>query len=131
MGFFSKSDKSPNTGATIIAQGTLMKGGIETKGSVYIDGRFEGMISSESSIVVGKTGEFIGEIKSKSLTVNGMVDGIIHAEDVVILGEGKVIGRMQYQSLSIEPNGIFEGEGRVKDSTLTSKYEKLNHSSHE
>lgn len=125
MGFFSKSNKPSSQGTTIIAQGTFIKGGIETKDSIYIDGRFEGIISSEGSIIIGKSGEFIGEIKSKSLTVNGIVDGIIQAEDVVVLEEGKVIGKMQYQSLSIEPNGVFEGEGRVKGISNIEQYEKL------
>mgnify|MGYP003982016693 FL=1 len=128
MGFFSKSNKSSseNTGTTIIAEGTHMKGGIDTQGSVYIDGKFEGVISSESSINIGTTGEFIGEIKSKSITVNGIVDGIINSDDIVILEEGKIIGKICYQSLSIEPNGVFEGEGKMRNSTLVSKYDQLN-----
>ncbi|MBT3281284.1 MAG: polymer-forming cytoskeletal protein [Campylobacteraceae bacterium] len=128
MGFFSKSNKSSseNTGTTIIAEGTHMKGGIDTQGSVYIDGKFEGVISSESSIIIGTTGEFIGEIKSKSITVNGIVDGIINSDDIVILEEGKIIGKICYQSLSIEPNGVFEGEGKMRNSTLVSKYDQLN-----
>jgi cytoskeletal protein CcmA (bactofilin family) len=103
-----------------------MKGGIDTQGSVYIDGKFEGVISSESSIIIGTTGEFIGEIKSKSITVNGIVDGIINSDDIVILEEGKIIGKICYQSLSIEPNGVFEGEGKMRNSTLVSKYDQLN-----
>ena len=128
MGFFSKSNKSSseNTGTTIIAEGTHMKGGIDTQGSVYIDGKFEGVISSESSIIIGTTGEFIGEIKSKSITVNGIVDGIINSDDIVILEAGKIIGKICYQSLSIEPNGVFEGEGKMRNSTLVSKYDQLN-----
>ena len=128
MGFFGKSNKSSseNTGTTIIAEGTHMKGGIDTQGSVYIDGKFEGVISSESSIIIGTTGEFIGEIKSKAITVNGIVDGIINSDDIVILEEGKIIGKICYQSLSIEPNGVFEGEGKMRNSTLVSKYDQLN-----
>jgi len=32
---------------------------------------------------------------------------------------------MQYDELSIEQNGIFEGEGKKKNSTLCSQYNKL------
>ena len=128
MGFFSKSNKSSNenTGATIIAYGTHMKGGIDTKGAVYIDGRFEGIISSDDSITIGTTGEVIGEVNSKAVTINGTIDGIINADNIIILGHGKVIGKMQYQSLSIESSGIFEGEGKVRNSNLVSQYNQLN-----
>ena len=47
MGVFNKSDKgsTPN-GATVIAQGTCIIGGISTKGTVHIDGKFEGVIAT-------------------------------------------------------------------------------------
>jgi cytoskeletal protein CcmA (bactofilin family) len=98
---------------------------IDTKGSIFIDGRFEGIIVATQDVTIGKNGEVLGEIRSKILTVNGMIDGLFDVEQVNILGSGRVIGKMQYDELIIEHNGIFEGEGKKKNSTLSSKYNKL------
>ena len=132
MGVFGKADKQAKsqTGTTVINNGTIFKGMIDTKGSIYIDGRFEGIIVATEDVTVGKNGEVLGEIKSKVLTVNGLADGLFEVEQVNILGFGKVLGKMQYNELVIEQNGVFEGEGKKKNSTLTSKYNKLEINEH-
>ena len=127
MGIFSKTSKQPKqqNGTTVINSGTAFKGMIDTKGSIYIDGKFEGIIVATQDVTIGKNGEVLGEIRSKILT-----DGIFDVEQVNILGFGKVIGKIQYDELLIEQNGIFEGEGKKRNSTLTSKYNKLEINEH-
>ncbi len=132
MGIFSKVSKrsEQQDGTTVINSGTSFKGMIDTKGSIFIDGRFEGIIVATQDVTIGKNGEVLGEIRSKVLTVNGMIDGLFDVEQVNILGFGKVIGKMQYDELLIEQNGVFEGEGKKRNSTLTSKYNKLEINEH-
>lgn len=127
MGIFGKSNKKskPVSGTTVISEGTVIKGGIDTKGSVFIDGQFEGIIVAAKSVTIGKTGEVLGEIRTKTLTVSGFIDGIFDAHSVNILSEGKIIGKMKYDDLIIEHNGVFEGEGKRNNSTLNSKYNSL------
>jgi len=127
MGIFNKANKKSKeqTGTTVISSGTTMKGMIDTKGSIFIDGRFEGIIVATQDVTIGKNGEVLGEIRAKVLTINGMVDGLFDVGQVNILGSGKVLGKMQYDELTIEQNGIFEGEGKKKNSTMSSKYNKL------
>ena len=126
MGVFNKSNKgsTPN-GATVIAQGTCIIGGINTKGTVNIDGKFEGVIFEADVIAIGLTGEVIGDIKANNLIVNGLFDGKIDCNIVQILENGKVIGDMKYNELIIEPNGKFEGRGVRKDSDLKSRYNEV------
>jgi len=127
MGIFGKNDKQPatKTGTTIISNGTTLKGVIDTKGSIFIDGRFEGILVASQDVTIGKNGEVLGEIKSKVLTVNGIIDGLFDVEQVNILGSGRVIGKMQYDELVIEHNGVFEGEGKKRNSTYSSKYNQV------
>jgi len=132
LGIFSKASKrsEQQDGTTVINSGTSFKGMIDTKGSIFIDGRFEGIIVATQDVTIGKNGEVLGEIRSKVLTVNGLIDGLFDVEQVNILGFGKVIGKMQYDELLIEQNGVFEGEGKKRNSTLTSKYNKLEINEH-
>ena len=127
MGFFSKSNKQSEvkTGATIIAQGTYIIGGISTDGTVHIDGKFEGVILEADIISIGKTGEVIGDIKANNLIVSGLFDGKIDCNEVQILSTGKVIGEIKYNELIVEPDGKFEGNGIRKGSTLRSNYHTI------
>lgn len=131
MGIFSKNDKQAahKTGTTVISAGTFIRGGIETTGSIFIDGKFEGVVVAGESLTIGKNGEVIGEVRVKTLTVSGLLDGLINVEDANILTTGKILGKMQYQKLIIEENGVFEGEGKMKNSNLTSQYNSVTNNS--
>ena len=127
MGVFGKSDQqsSQQTGATVIPYGTHLIGGIDTHGSIHIDGKFEGVIASASYISIGKTGEFYGKIETKSISVSGFVDGNIDCEEINILATGKVIGDLTYETLSIEPDGIFDGKSNRKNFSIESRYDEV------
>ena len=127
MGIFSKNDKQTKSqnGTTIISNDTTIKGIIDTQGSVYIDGKFEGAIVAVNDVTIGVNGEVLGEIRAKSLIVNGLVDGLFDIEKVHILEDGKVFGQLQYDELIIEQNGLFQGEGKKKNSTYNSKYNQI------
>jgi len=128
MGIFSRFNQDASTtssSTTIISDSTFIKGIIDTTGSVFIDGKFEGVVISAGSLTIGKTGEVVGKIKVGKLTVSGLLDGIINAEDVSVLETGKILGTMQYQTLVIEQNGIFEGQGTLKNSILKSQYKSI------
>jgi cytoskeletal protein CcmA (bactofilin family) len=127
MGIFSKNDKQPKSqvGTTVIGNDTSIKGVIDTKGSVYIDGKFEGVVVATNDVIIGVHGEVLGEIRAKTLTVNGLIDGMFDVEQVQILKDGKILGKLQYDELIIEQNGLFQGEGKKKNSSYNSKYNQL------
>ncbi len=109
-------------GSTIIAEGALIKGGIDSAGSVIINGKFEGKVVVAQTLTIGKKGEVLGEVKCKNLVVNGLLDGIAYASDVHILEIGQVFGKLEYERLEIDKNGTFEGEGKKKNSSYKIKY---------
>ena len=79
MGIFSKNDKQSKSqiGTTVVGNDTSIKGVIDTKGSVYIDGKFEGIVVATNDVIIGVHGEVLGEIRAKTLTVNGLIDGMM------------------------------------------------------
>jgi cytoskeletal protein CcmA (bactofilin family) len=126
VGIFGKANKrTAQNGATVIAEGTCIIGGISTEGTVHIDGKFEGVILEADVISIGQTGEVIGDIKANNLIVSGLLDGKIDCNEVQILANGKVIGNMKYNELSIEEDGKFEGQGIRKGSKLKSRYDEI------
>ena len=127
MGIFDKDHQSTKqkTSSTIIAEGVFIKGGIDSNGSMIISGKFEGAAVIAETLTVGRTGMIVGEVICKKLIVNGTIEGIVNAESIHILGIGKIIGKIQYESLEVDKDGIFEGEGKKKNSDFKSKYTEL------
>ncbi len=127
MGIFNRTNKNSKEtiGATIIANGTYMIGGINTYGTVHIDGKFEGVILDADIIYIGKLGEVIGDIKANNLVVSGLFDGKVDCNEVHICSTGKIIGEIKYNELYIDTNGKFEGKGIKKNSTLSSNYHRI------
>ena len=84
---------------------------------MYIDGELEGLINSTKEVNVGKNGHVKGDITTKRLVVQGLVEGSIHADRVEIKAAGHVNGEITSIELVIESKGIFEGNSIIKDST--------------
>jgi cytoskeletal protein CcmA (bactofilin family) len=116
MAFFGSKKKKPqeNIGtASIITPGTYIKGEIKCEGNILINGDFEGIISSNSEVVVGKSGRVKGEINSQKLLVSGEFRGSFTGEIVDIMPYGKVYGDVHVNNIIIEPNAVFEGETKI------------------
>ena len=126
MGVFGKSDKrTSQTGATVIAKGTCIIGGISTQGTVHIDGKFEGVILEADAISIGKTGEVIGDLKANHVVISGFFDGKIDCNVMQVLSSGSVIGDFTYSDLIIEEDAKFEGRVIRKNSELKSRYNEV------
>lgn len=112
-----------NGGATIIAQGTSIKGEINISCRLHIDGNFEGNINSKDVVMIGKNGKVKGEIQSSSLVVSGLFDGNVTSSIVEIKPHGRIEGTVVTGEFVIERKGLFMGESKAKDTKI--KTEKI------
>src|SRR5262245_66425573 len=62
-----------------IDQGSEFSGKLNFKDTVRIDGRFEGEIASENTLIVGESGAVTASIKSQIVIISGEVHGDINA----------------------------------------------------
>ena len=109
-----------------IAQGTKIKGDVETEGDLRIDGTLEGSIISKGKLVVGSTGEVKGEIKCVNANISGKVQGqMVVAEMLAVTASGHFSGDMTYGKMSVEPGAQLEGTftiaGKMKDISSNDK----------
>lgn len=104
--------------ATIIAQGTKLKGEIHIDCHLHIDGEFEGNIHSKNTVMIGKTGLVSGEIYAQKLIVSGKFNGTTESEVVEILPLGRIDGKIISSELVIERKGIFMGESKTKQNAM-------------
>lgn len=98
----------------IIGSDTIIKGEIISKGTVRIDGRFEGNLAAES-VIVGEGGYLLGDITSRTLLAAGRITGNVHSnESVEIQPKGEVCGDIYTTRLTVADGGVFEGRSYMQ-----------------
>lgn len=93
-----------------IDQGSEFSGKLSFKDTVRIDGRFEGEISSENTLIVGESGHVTADIKSQTVIISGEVHGDIQAQGQITLHKtGRVFGNLHTSRLVIEEGAQLNG----------------------
>jgi cytoskeletal protein CcmA (bactofilin family) len=101
--------------SSILGNGCKFTGDVDAKGSIRVDGEFDGKIISSDSVIVGKSGLVKGEIHAAHTAVSGTVEGNIFAKRKVELEAGsRLIGDVESMSLVIEDGVHFEGRSKMR-----------------
>ncbi len=98
---------------SVVGVGSVVKGQINCSRNLFVGGIVEGDIFSDSDslVEVGATGEVRGEIKGDRIIIHGTVLGNIFASVQLEIGSSaKVIGKLNYSLLKLEPGAVFEGQ---------------------
>lgn len=93
---------------SIISFGTKIKGNILGGDVIHIDGRLEGNIACEE-LIIGVKGQVIGQVKAKSLSLYGTLQGTAESDNIFIAGSARLIGDALHSSIAIEPGAYIEG----------------------
>ena len=87
----------------IIGVGTEIIGDLSTKGDIRIDGKINGDVKSKAKVVVGSTGEVIGNIVSESAEISGWVTGDLNTSEILFLkATANVKGNISSNKLVVE-----------------------------
>lgn len=106
---FSKDSHDDITG--YMGPGTEIQGELHFQDVVRIDGKFNGMVESKGTLIIGDTGHVVATVKIGRITISGRVEGSISAsEKVEILHTGKVFGDISAPILIVEEGAVLEGK---------------------
>jgi len=107
--FNKKNDKIE----TLTGINSSFKGEAEIKGTIRVDGRFEGNLKADW-VVIGEKGCLKGDILATGVIVGGTIEGNVNANDSIeIQSKGKIYGDVQTQKLTITEGGLFEGKSKM------------------
>lgn len=100
---------------TTLGEDTHFEGTLKFKDGLKIEGRFNGDISSEGILIIGKTGQVTAEISVGSIIVEGKVTGNIVANELIELrSSAELRGDITASKLKIEEGVIFVGKSDVQ-----------------
>ena len=117
LGGKKKEAKSTKiSSATIITSCMEVTGNLKGTDTVHIDGKVTGDISVDNTLVIGKSGIVIGDVKAKNAIINGELQGSITCDTLEVMQTGKLSKEVQAKNLIID--GHVEGN-IVGDETIT------------
>src|SRR5213080_4457892 len=105
-------------GKDILSSDVEIKGSIKFQKELLIDGKVEGEINSDGVLTIGENADIRGEVKTKSITVYGKVQGnITVAERCELKSKCTLQGDLKAACLVIEEGATFIGKSEVTSGT--------------
>ncbi|MBM15114.1 MAG: hypothetical protein CMH75_03365 [Nitrospina sp.] len=93
-----------------MGEDTVFNGSLNFDGTVRIDGKFEGKVTTEDTLIIGETGHLMAEINAGTVICMGRVEGtIVASKKVEIHSTSKVLGNIKSPAIDIELGGILDG----------------------
>ncbi len=104
---FKKQDKSIRA---YMGENTSFSGTLTFQGTVRIDGKFDGEVITEDTLIVGETGDITAEIRAGTIVCKGRIKGVIVAtKRIEIYSTSEILGDIRTPSLYVEAGGVFDG----------------------
>ena len=93
-----------------MGEDTIFNGLLNYTGTVRIDGKFEGQVITEDTLIIGETGHLMAEISAGTIICMGYVEGnLMASQKIEIHSTSKVVGNIKSPALNIELGGVFDG----------------------
>jgi cytoskeletal protein CcmA (bactofilin family) len=103
---------------SILGPGCKVKGNIDIKGTLRIDGEFDGEIQCPDTLIIGKSGVVKANVTVKNAVIGGKLVGNITANNKIELQTGShVEGDISTARLVIDEGVYFEGACKMGQST--------------
>ena len=112
---------------SLLGQGSEFTGKLTFLGTVRIEGKINGEIYSDDTLVVADGGEVRGTVNVGTLVVTGgLVEATVNATQVVeIHPGGHVRGEVTAPEFQIERGAIFQGTSAMPATTVNEAEENL------
>jgi cytoskeletal protein CcmA (bactofilin family) len=109
---------------TVVGENVKVTGKLHTSGNIQINGEVKGEVSSEGTVVIGKTATISGPITASDVKIEGTVKGNITASNEVALeSNAKVFGDIQTKTLSINAGAVFVGKSIMGEKVIEEEKE--------
>ncbi len=101
---------------SLIAPGMNIVGDCETEGTIRVEGRVEGTIRAGKSVVVGRSGEVVGDVITQDCVISGRVNGNVSAESRLELQSTcDIQGELRSRRVQLDEGARFNGQVHMEE----------------
>jgi cytoskeletal protein CcmA (bactofilin family) len=103
---FSKDNEQLES---FIGSGTEFQGELNVKGSLRVEGKFDGKVNAPY-VILAETGVIKGEVSGEKIIIEGKVEGNLRGQEIEIKATGKVLGDIFTKKISIREGAKVNGK---------------------
>ena len=93
-----------------LGEDTVFSGTLTFNGAVRIDGKMDGQINTDDTLIVGENGVLEADINAGTVICRGKIKGTINASKrIEIHTNSEVVGNIATPALLVENGAIFDG----------------------
>ena len=105
---------------TVISAGTTVNGPLRSADGIRVDGRVDGPVQSEATVIVGPDGVVQGDIIAVNAHIAGSVHGQVRVEyRLEIAATGQLYGDIEVARLAIQDGAIFRGQVLMREPVVS------------
>lgn len=109
-----------NQADTVIGVDVNVKGNLNNKGSIQINGTVDGEIKSDENITIGETAFVSGPIVAKNILISGKAEGTVTAsEKLEVDPTGSINGDINTKTLIVREGAKFNGTCAMSEEKKT------------
>ena len=112
----SAEGSSADRRRSVLHEGITIKGEWTSDGIVEFGGTFVGDLTVDT-LVLARSGQIKGNVRARSVTIDGHLEGSISANSVSLKTSAKVTADIVAQAISAEAGAIIEGHVACKSGT--------------
>lgn len=102
--------KTADTIGAFLGSNSEFEGQLTFQGTIRIDGRYEGNITVDGTLIVGPSGRVNAEIRASNMIISGEVTGnMTAATNIEVHASGKVYGNLIAPTVTIHEGAVFQG----------------------
>ena len=115
----TKTERQADAPRTSAGRGFLssevsIDGDLSFRNELVIDGKVNGKINATGALIVGKSARIRGEVRVRSVTVQGTIEGNVFASERCVLEPGATLrGDIESPSLALDENASFLGRAKI------------------
>jgi len=115
----TKTERQADASRTPMARGFLssevsIEGDLSFSNELLIDGKVNGKINATGTLIVGKSARIRGEVRVKSVTVQGTIVGNVFASERCVLEPGGTLrGDIESPRLALAEDASFLGHAKI------------------
>lgn len=110
MGLFNNKKSNDSELNAFLGVGTEYRGKLDFVGTVRIDGQFEGEISTDGDLILGRKASVKGTVSVGRLTSCGQIQGDVTVLERAVLEKTSVLtGSLSTPVLVVEQGAVIEG----------------------
>ncbi len=111
---FKRKSASRSGLTAFIDEGSEIEGRYTFSGTLMLNGRFKGEISTTDTLIIGEKGVMSGDIRAGQVLVSGEIVGnVFAAERVELKRTARVFGDVEAPVIVVEEGVLFEGHCRM------------------